>query len=144
MKLVSAAPANRTALIAKLHVAKKQLGMMDEEYRAFLEKVTGKRSAADLDDAQLHKVLIRLGDAGFKPKKSAAPGGKAHVARVAKLWAELAATGVLKDASDTALRSFVQRQTGVSAPQFLNPKQANKVIEGLKSWIARVKGAAKC
>lgn len=141
MKLVDNATPNlrRTALIAKLHVAKKQLGMQDDEYRDLLEKLTGHRSAADLAEAQLHKVLSRLGDAGFKPKKSA-PGGKAHVAHILKLWAELGVLGALSDPSDAALRAFVQRQTGVSAPQFLNPKQANKVIEGLKGWIARVKG----
>lgn len=144
MKLVAQTPSRRPALIAKLHVAKKQLGMEDDEYRALLEKLTGHRSAADLTEDQLHRVLARLRDAGFKSKKSAAPGSKAHVAHIQKLWADLGAMGALSDPSDAALRAFVQRQTSVSAPQFLNPKQANKVIEGLKGWIARVKGAAKC
>ena len=48
-----------------------------------------------------------------------------------------------------ALRAFVQRQTksrltpdGISAPEFLDGPQANRVIEGLKAWLAREKHKA--
>lgn len=35
--------------LAKIHLAKKQLALDDDEYRAILLSVTGRQSAADLD-----------------------------------------------------------------------------------------------
>lgn len=140
--------ASRRTQIAKVHVAKKELGLTDGEYRDLLFAVTKKRSAALCSEFELARVIDRMKQAGFKPRPAddPPPGGKAHVAKVKSLWRQLAEIGALTDASDKALRSFVARQTrtdetpeGVAAPEFLNPKQAEKVIEGLKAWLARAR-----
>ncbi|ELK67425.1 TPA: phage protein GemA/Gp16 family protein, partial [Neisseria meningitidis] len=39
----------RRALIAKIKIAQKELGLDDGTYRAVLERVTDKRSCADMD-----------------------------------------------------------------------------------------------
>ncbi len=58
---------SRASAIAKVHVAKKQLGLDDETYRAVLRRVTGRDSAADLNEVQLGSVIrefVRLGWTG--------------------------------------------------------------------------------
>lgn len=133
---------DRRPLIAKLHMAKKDLGLSESEYRAMLEHATGKRSAAEMHFSELDRALVALKAAGWKEKKKAAPGGKAHVGMIHKLWGDLDAAGVLDDPSDRGLRAFVVRQTGVASPEFLDPKAATKVIEGLKRWLARAQPKA--
>lgn len=64
--------ANRNKLLARLHCIKKERNLSDDEYRDILQARTGKRSAADLDDAALARVVAALGEQ--KPKdQSPAP-----------------------------------------------------------------------
>jgi hypothetical protein len=63
------------------------------------------------------------------------------------LWADMAP--LLAHHSEDALRSFCQRQTknaahpdGITAPEFLSPAMANRVLEGLKAWKRRLEVAA--
>ena len=63
--------ANRQAELARIHIAKKELGMSDDDYRAMLFSVTGKSSAGDLTAGQRYQVLDHLkslqnGPAPFK------------------------------------------------------------------------------
>lgn len=54
----------RSRELARIHAAAKQLDMDDETYRAFLQRVTGVRSAKDLDSSGRGAVireLVRLG-----------------------------------------------------------------------------------
>jgi hypothetical protein len=55
------------------------------------------------------------------------------------IWNEM--VPYLDEADEAALRGFVTRQTGVSAPEFLTDAQADRVIEGLKAWKTRLIGA---
>jgi len=52
--------------LAKIHIAKKQLGMDDETYRDVLYDVAGVWSAADLDRRGRSAVIGRLKSLGFK------------------------------------------------------------------------------
>lgn len=54
--------AHRHKLLARLHCIKKEQGWDDAEYRAILQARTGQRSAADLDDAALARVIAALGE----------------------------------------------------------------------------------
>lgn len=62
--------------LAKIHVAKKALGLDDDTYRAMLWAVARVRSAKDLDAAGRAKVLDHLKARGFKPapKRGSHPG----------------------------------------------------------------------
>lgn len=51
---------NRQAELARIHIAKKDLGMNDDEYRTMLHMVTGKSSAGDLTARQRYAVLDHL------------------------------------------------------------------------------------
>ncbi|MDI1231360.1 MAG: regulatory protein GemA [Methylobacter sp.] len=56
--------------LAKIHIAKKQLGMDDDTYRAMLMQVAGVNSAKDLTDFDRTKVLEHLKKVDFKGAKT--------------------------------------------------------------------------
>jgi phage gp16-like protein len=123
----------RTALIARIHVAKKELALVDDSYRAILLRVTGRDSCTLMDFPQLRAVIQEFERLGVKPLFK--PSGKPHVRKVFKLWAEL--KPYLRTPSREALTAFVKRQTGVDNPEWLTAEQANTVTEALKAWKAR-------
>lgn len=65
----------RKALLAKIHVAKKQLGLTEDEYRALLDGHFGAASAADLGLTDLKRLVLVMADYGFKPSKGHARRG---------------------------------------------------------------------
>lgn len=137
----------RRAMLAKLHLARKQLALSEDSYRDILRRVTGKESAADLTDAQLDKALKEMKRFGFKPTPSRTGTSKhAQIRMIHAVWADLCQLGVGGEDETAALRAFTARQTktlanpqGVSDPAFLSSEQANKVLEGLKAWRARLR-----
>lgn len=134
----------------KLQVARKQMALTDEQYRDILERVTGRTSSKALDARQLDAVLADLRRLGWKakPGRKRAPSSKPQVRMIYAVWADLAPFVARHD--EDALRAFVRRQTkspatpdGVDAPEFLDPAQANRVLEGLKAWLAREQAKLK-
>jgi phage gp16-like protein len=125
--------ADRRALLGKVHVAKKQLAMVDDSYRALLLRVTGQDSAATCTDAQLVRVVEEFKRLGFAASRKISD--KPYVRMIYGVWKEL--KPFLDAPSDTALAAFVQRQTGIARPEWLDGKQAGAVIEALKGWLAR-------
>jgi phage gp16-like protein len=65
----------RRSDLAKIHIAKKQLGLDDATYRAMLQMVAGVESAGDLDGEGRRKVLSHLSKAGFKSRAGNAASG---------------------------------------------------------------------
>jgi hypothetical protein len=137
----------RNPMLAKVHIAKKELGLDDATYRAVLARVTGKTSAGDCSEAQLRAVLDHFKSEGFKarskaPKRAGSRplAASPHAGKIRALWLALYNLGVIEHASEAALASFVERQTKVAALQWLTPAQAYKVIEALKSWSTRAAG----
>jgi phage gp16-like protein len=133
----------RQAELAKIHVAKKRLGLDDETYRQFLMRETGKSSAAELDQAERSKVLDIFKQYGFVEGnshstriddfKDAAPQHRL----IRALWAELQASGALRDGSEIALRRFIKRCSGCDSIKWLGIREGSVVIEGLKVWKRR-------
>lgn len=66
-------------LMAKIHIAKKELGLDDDTYRDVLWRVTGKRSCKDMTIAQLQDVVKDMEKSGFKPKAAPKHGKKPSV-----------------------------------------------------------------
>ena len=139
----------RRGMLAKAHLARVQLGLEEAAYRDVVERVGGARSAALLSDAALHRLLAEFARLGWTPRRAqAAPrrAGQAQLRMIHAVWLDLQPH--LADGSEAALRSFVRRQTrnpvhpdGVAAVEFLDAKQAARVLEGLKAWLARVRRA---
>lgn len=127
---------DRRAMLAKIHIAKKQLALEDDSYRAMLMRVTGEASSATCTPAQLEAMLGEFKRLGFTAEQPKHPrSDKAYVRLIYGVWGDL--KPYLTEHSHTALRAFVRRQTGQDAPEFLSPEDANLVIEGLKAWLAR-------
>ena len=114
---------NRRALLSRVHIARKELALAEDSYRAVLHRVTGHDSAAACTEAQLRAAIAEFGRLGWQPKTKRPLSKKPHVRFI---W---------------ALRSFVQRQTGVTDPEWLDAPAAKKVIEALKAWQRRVDAA---
>ncbi|WP_181297005.1 gp16 family protein [Pseudomonas sp. Q2-TVG4-2] len=60
--------------LAKIHIAKSQLGLDDDTYRALLARVAGVRSAKELSPRQIGAVLAEFERLGFKPKPAKKAG----------------------------------------------------------------------
>ena len=74
----SLAQEQRKSLLAKIHVAKKQLGLDDAEYRAMLEGNFGVNSASLLDMQGLERMVFIMRSYGFAPKRGSARRGESR------------------------------------------------------------------
>ncbi|PZO81626.1 MAG: GemA protein [Mesorhizobium amorphae] len=131
--------------LAAIHVAKKQLGLDDDTYRDLLERETGHRSAKGLTSAQQENVLAAMRRQGFTPKAPSTRSEQPFKGRFAGIlqayWISAYHLGLVRDRSDSALISFVRRQTGIDHMRWLrDAAEAARVIEALKGWMARGAG----
>lgn len=136
---MSGASGTRRTLLAKIHLARKDLALAEDSYRAILLRIGGAQSAAWIDDAGLGRVIAEFQRLGWQPARRAfKPSAKPHVRLVWRLWRELAPAAVRNQAQ--GLRGFCKRVAGVEDPEWLSPPQANAVIEALKARLARSRG----
>lgn len=63
--------------LAQIHIAKQQLGLSDDEYRAILARVAGVSSAKQLTNRNVGNVLAEFRRLGFVPKPAKKAGRKA-------------------------------------------------------------------
>lgn len=132
------------AMRQKIQIGRKQLGLVEDDYRAILVRVTGKDSSTKCGPSDLEAVLAEFKRLGWKPARTGKPiSAKAQVRMIHAIWKDM--QPMLAVGGPSALRAFVERVTkdeahpnGVSAPEFCDAKQANKVLEGLKAWRARL------
>lgn len=130
--------------LAKIHIAKKELGLTDEAYRDILRRIAGKDSAAGISEAQAEKVLRHFVRLGWRPKyQQELPGitipKDLQSQKVRALWITLRKAGVVRNGSDLALLHFVKRVTGRHRLEWCSADDKNKVIEALKDWARREK-----
>lgn len=129
--------------LAIIHVAKKQLGLDEDTYRAMLMRETGKNSAAKLTANEQRRVIEVLRNQGFKPASSAPKKGLKgkYAKKLQALWIGAWNLGIVRDRRDAALIAFVTRQTGLDHVRFLHHSEdARRAIEGLKAWMTREAG----
>jgi phage gp16-like protein len=126
--------------LAKLHIAKKQLGLDDDTWRDLLERETGKRSSKDMSDGERGRVLDVLKNQGFKSVSTGSRkrlDGK-YAPMLQALWIAGYNLGLVRNKDDAALLAFIKRQTGIDHTRFLRyHDDASKAIEALKAWLAR-------
>ena len=133
--------------IAMIHVAKKQLGLDEDVYRAALKQATGKTSLRAMTKGELVQVVDHFKAKGFKVRRVTGKSPKAYVRLIFALWKSCAKLGVIDNGSNKALRAFVAGQTErtgkrIDDPNFLTYDEASPIIETLKSMEQRGKGAA--
>lgn len=143
------------ALLAKIHIAKKELGFDDETYRDILQTRYKKDSAAKLSRFEAEDLIEHFKKQGFRVKKAAGkrPQGegkgkpfafkssptyeKPMARKVVAMWINMALDGVVSNGSDAALQAYVKRMTGKDNLAWCNGKELFMLIEALKKWMER-------
>jgi phage gp16-like protein len=131
----------RRRALAKIHIAKKELGLSEEDYRDLVRSaVPGKESAADLTDTELRQLLDRLAELGWRPRLPRVTERPLPpmVWKARELWLQLHRLGKVRNPSWASLGRFAKRMTGVGDLRRLSVRQATVVIEALKQWLDRV------
>ena len=131
----------RQASLAKIHLAKKELCLDDDTYRALLERLFGVTSAKDLSDRQMGRLLGEFRRLGWKPKAAnpkTAPLRLPQLRKIRLLWYRLVEAGAVRSVEESSLLTFVKRQAGVERMEWLSVAQAGQIIEALKAWGKRV------
>lgn len=136
-----ASPDDRRRELAQIHIAKAQLGLDDETYRAVLATIARVGSAADLNAEGRRQVLAHLKARGFRPHKSmrkvqrntssdwswvndAAPERQAMLRKIAVM---------LKDADrEKAYADGVAKNMfGIERVEFCAPAQLHSIVSAL-------------
>lgn len=143
---------NRNSLISQIHIAKKDLALDDDTYRAALKSATGKTSCSDMSLSDLMKVVEAFKKRGFKVtrKKGRSPKSKGRrVDKLRAIWIEMSKAGLIDDGSEPALLAWVKHElsrSGMTPPASLewleNHEAMNRLLEQLKKWDKRVRTAA--
>lgn len=131
----------RNKELARIHVGKKFLRLDEETYRALLERVSGKRSAADLDGPGRGAVLremIRLGfkvdSAGDRARKFAGRPGEVKARPMLRKVEAL-----LADAKRpwSYAHAMSKSMFSVTRVQWLRDDQLHKLIAALQTDARR-------
>lgn len=130
----------RNRKLARVHIAKKELGLSDEDYRAALGSLFGKESAKFLTDAELDALIAHFQDHGWdgrgrgRRRRAQDPQSR----KIRALWLRLHDAGAVRDPSEQALGAFARRMTGKQSLWWLSSDEKSKLIEELKQWLGRV------
>lgn len=136
----------RKILLAKVHMAKKQLQLDDDTYEGVLMRVASVTSARDCSIPQLRLVVADFERRGFRsaPRKGAPRRADHALARKARvLWISMTHLCAVRETPDEAIRadkgleSFARRQLKCQRFQWANQNQGDKLVEGLKRWAER-------
>lgn len=116
----------------------------DQDRKAIQARICGKDSASSMTARDFTRCIADLKDRGlWKPSHARKRAGSRPMAadpqsaKIRALWLALYQLGAVRDPAESALAAFAKRMTGVAALQWLDPAQANRVIEALKDWCAR-------
>jgi len=129
--------------LAKIHIAKKALGLTDQVYRDILKARFRKDSAAKLSAGQAFQLLNYFQTLGWKPSRQPQLPGldvprDGQSQKVLALWISLHKDKIVRDGSDRALMAFVKRQTGKDHLRWCDATDKSQVIEALKDWRNRL------
>ncbi len=138
----AAAPAlgpRRRAMNAKVHLAKKDLGLTEDDYRGILLEQTKCASLKVCTDAQVDKLLKYFEARGFKPMPSKGKRAADHpgAGKARALWISLGQLGAIENLSEQALEAFARRQLGCDRLQWADQGLTYKLIEALKAIAER-------
>ena len=134
--------------IAIINIAKGQLGLHEDDYRAMLVRITGKASLRQMSGRQQIDVIDELKRLGFRIRsggKALPASHKPYIRLIHALWKSCHRAGVIENGSREALRAFCKRfvahgDDAVAVdPDMLSREQATPIIEALKKMEARAK-----
>lgn len=130
----------RLAELAKIHIAKKDLGLDRDTYEDILWTICRVKSSADLDSHGRFKLIAHFKHLGWKPKRKSKP--KIEDPKERKIWSllyQLKDAGLIKVVSKKTLRIEVKKLTQCDDIRFCTEDQKSHIIECLKQWLGRAK-----
>lgn len=127
---------SRNPSLAKIHIAKKELGLDESTYRAMLRAHGGVSSAKDLTLIGAAKVLAHLERSGFKPKAATALRSRPSVGAdraplMSKVEALLADAGRPWAYADGVAKRLFAGTTKVERIEFCDAAHLGKVVAAL-------------
>ncbi len=141
----------RLNLLARVHIAKKDLAMAEVAYREMLDGEFGVNSAGKLTLGQLYRLIEIFCEKGWKPsrrgKRPAMPAGSAipRVGCSEPQWRHIRWLQKELRWNDTNLRGYFRHVAGVDHERFLAVATAREVITGMRQtlkWQQEHPGAA--
>jgi len=124
----------RNLQLSRIHIAKKDLGLDDETYRALLKRVAGVTSAKDIGPMQAVAVLAEFERLGWEPKTkpkaksrkvpNVAPGREKLVGKIHAFLAEASRPWEYAD-------GMAQRMFKVERVDWLDAKQLGSLVSAL-------------
>jgi phage gp16-like protein len=150
LALVPAAPAqfdrsasHRRAMTAKIHVAKRDLQLDEDDYRNILMQETGHGSLRYCTEAELERVIGRFQALGWKPLPKAGgttgtrPAQHPMARKARALWISLYHLGEVRSPKEGALEAFAKRQLGCEKLVWARQSDGYKLIEALKAMATK-------
>ncbi len=126
--------------LAKIHIAKAELGMNDDTYQALLKRITGYGSASELNLLERNKVLDEFKKLGWRPKPPKQDPSDWRAPRIRlihSLWKQLCKKGAVKTPTEGALTLFCKKHMQAERLEWAENTELNKIVEILKAWQRR-------
>lgn len=136
----------RQRQIAQIHIAKKDLGMDDDTYRAMLIGVAGVDSSSKLDYNGMTVVLKHLRASGFKAVNEGknewsfvfklTPDRQTYAKKIYRLAQKLGTADVPK--SKAYIEGIAAQMAGATKPlEFCDEEDLHKIIQALEVYLKR-------
>jgi phage gp16-like protein len=126
---------HRNSDLVKIHIAKKQLNLSDEEYRAILQGQGGASSSKDLDHPGRQRVLDYFKFLGFKPaaaKQTKRPSRPTPAPEKIKLVRRIRAQLIsLNRLPDTYADGIAHQMFGLEFYEWATPDQLHAITAAL-------------
>jgi phage gp16-like protein len=137
----------RTRLYRLLAVARREVGMSEDDYRQMLTSygaradADGYVSATTMSLTDLERALAHMKHVGFRPRKRAVHNAtdwrQPRIAKITALWCTLADAGVVRDRSERAMLRWCAGVTKRARLEWATSQDLNRCVEGLRSWAQR-------
>jgi Mu-like phage E16 protein len=118
---------------ARIHIGKARLGMDDDTYRAFLQRLTGKSSSKDMTVGERARVLAEMTNLGaFKDARR--PLTRQQRACLGK-WYELRKRGIVHSKDKSSFNRYIKRYFGKNNLADLADEETNTLYNMLEGWL---------
>lgn len=123
---------------AVIHVAKSQLHLADEDYRAMLQRVAGVSSSSELDDAGFDKVMAEFEMLGFRRTRQREQDVRREGMATPKQLGRIRALWKAFSGNDDELKlgKWLGKHFHVSSVRFVEDSRAGKVVAVLEKMAA--------
>lgn len=128
-------------IIAKIHVAKTQLALDDDNYRAILQRVAGQDSCKKCNLLQLQKIMAEMERLGFEPTRKNMGSKPLHTTDVSAMMNKLAALLANGGKSWEYANGMAKRMFNKEQVNLLNANELRRLIAALNIHLLKQQAA---